>query len=121
MQREAEEVDAVEKKKKSGIDMSGVYSKPGVEVVDVDYPELTNTPPPINFPTNVVIDSKNDAGGKKKSFKPAADFIFAPTKEAKNWKGDVPLDAIESVIVMNSGLEKRFVLKECIYLWSSSL
>lgn len=115
MQREQAEAeddarDESEKKSKAGIDMSGFYSKPGVEVVDVEYPELTNTPPPINFPTNVVIDSEKDAGGEGKSFKPAADFIMAPIKEPKNWRGEVPAGAFESVVVMNSGLEKRFML-----------
>lgn len=115
MQRESAEMegdmrDASEKAQKSGIDMGGFYSRPGVEVVNVEYPELTRTPPPINFPTNVVIDSTVDAGGEQKSFKAAADFITAPTKDAQKWRGDVPTGALESVVIMNSGLEKRFVL-----------
>ncbi len=91
------------------IDMGAFYNKPGVEKIDVSYPELTKTPPPIKFPTNVVIDSMED-GGEAASTKASADFIFAPLKEAKNWKGEIPANSLESVVVMNSGLERRFIL-----------
>ena len=91
------------------IDMGAFYSKPGVERIDVTYPELTNTPPPIKFPTSVIIDSLKD-GGEAASTKASADYIFSPLKEASNWKGDMPKGALEGTLIMNTGLERRFVL-----------
>ena len=87
--------------------MAGFSSRPGVELIKTDYPEVTNTPPPIKFPTNVVIDSMNDAGGEAASLAASSDVIYSPFKLAENWTGEVPAGAMEGTIIMNSGLERR--------------
>ncbi len=104
------EFEASGKATKSGATMAGFSSRPGVELIKTDYPEVTNTPPPIKFPTHVDIEIMNDAGGEAASRAASSDVIYSPVKLAENWKGEVPAGAMEGTIIMNSGLERRYVL-----------
>ena len=104
-----EEVSAAQKFAGSVSDLQ-MFERPGVEKIEVTYPEITNTLPPIKFPTNIVDDNENDEGAEATYLGASADTIYSPFKPGTGWKGDVPEDAYEGMVLMNSGLERRHVL-----------
>lgn len=104
------EFEASGKATKSGATMAGFSSRPGVELIKTDYPEVTNTPPPIKFPTNVVIDSMKDAGGEARRWLLPPMLFIRRLNWRKTGKARCRREQWKALSLGISGLERRYVL-----------